>query len=549
MKEIVDILTVFFNIMRDDILTYYQKTYSYIKDLIRHKKIDLNKPINSESEFDVKKNLDEMLKAIRTGLNTIGIPLDDLDKIHYEFLDFLNKENLKIINYNSYFEIYLNGYVNKLLLGILIEYLINVDFKKLENANLFDLLPPYFLSKLNEFKKSHFNSPTINEMFKPEEYSKFINFTDLKIIEPVNQLELDILTQLRNAKEGSLETLKTSKVDVIAKPINHLNTESKVEITLPSPQIEHIKLKSEYDLQISLNTRSFIDFYGNFKPIHPDIIREFKIDKLNLINSKVVNRDYFDLENLFYYISIIKMLNLESPFSNDEIIDILKNYVKTWVFTSSIDDIPDIINNFYGLAIFTELEIKNSINLFDIQEIENLIFYEITNLVPEELQLNLYCILCLKLISKLQQKRINRKLNLEPIINLDLFSLHGYKPTIDIFNYISILKLLGKENKIETLKEPYLNEIKKLITLNGSIEDLITESARALLILSLLNVKEKESVLCSNILNFIINKTSFFFTENIHRNFNWRSDKLSFKIELEMLYWSLLASSQFSPNS
>ena len=32
---------------------------------------------------------------------------------------------------------------------------------------------------------------------------------------------------------------------------------------------------------------------------------------------------------------------------------------------------------------------------------------------------------------------------------------------------------------------------------------------------------------------------------NLDKNFNWRIDKLAFTVELEILYWALLGSSQF----
>jgi hypothetical protein len=91
-----------------------------------------------------------------------------------------------------------------------------------------------------------------------------------------------------------------------------------------------------------------------------------------------------------------------------------------------------------------------------------------------------------------------------------------------------------------------MNELKKILTKNGAIDDLITESARTLLIINLLNLKNQESVMCSRLLNFIITSTSFFSLENINKDFNWRIDKLAYKIELRMLFWALLACTQYS---
>jgi hypothetical protein len=94
-----------------------------------------------------------------------------------------------------------------------------------------------------------------------------------------------------------------------------------------------------------------------------------------------------------------------------------------------------------------------------------------------------------------------------------------------------------------------MNALKRLLTSKGSIDDSITESAKTLLILVILDLKEQESILCSRLLNYIIKSTDFFNLENLDKEFNWRIDKLAYKIELRMLFWALLACSQFSPDN
>jgi hypothetical protein len=242
------------------------------------------------------------------------------------------------------------------------------------------------------------------------------------------------------------------------------------------------------------------------------------------------------------------MLNLESPFNIDEINEILKSFIKDYVFSSSKEDIPDSINNFYGLAVLCQLDLIQKTNLIDVQEINNFIDSELTNSVPEKAQLNMYALLCLKLINQLQKKSIKKNFEIEFLLNFDLLSYEGFKLTIDIYNHLVTLKLLGNDKMINEKKEIFAKRIKKLIAKNGSINNLITESARTLLIFDLLDLKKQEPDLYSNLLNFVLNKTSFFSIESIDEGFNWRSDKLCFKIELEMLYWTLLACSQFAPN-
>ena len=111
MKEITDIFTDFFALMRDDILKFYQNSYSYLKDLIIYKKLDLDKKTDDEREKNLISNLRKMLKAIKTGLNTIGVSMDKLNESEKDFFESLNKDRIEIQDYNSYFQIYLTNYV------------------------------------------------------------------------------------------------------------------------------------------------------------------------------------------------------------------------------------------------------------------------------------------------------------------------------------------------------------------------------------------------------------------------------------------------------
>ncbi len=543
MKEIADILTDFLATLRNEILDYYKKSYSYLKDLIAYKKIDLNKKTQKESEKHLKNTLGKMLKAIKTGLNTIGVSIDKLNENQNNFINSLSKDTTEYPDYNSYFEIYLKNNVNKILFEILIEYLLDIDTKKLENLNLFELLPPNFISKLNEFKKKHFSVPNNIEMFKQQNYDNYINFTDLTI-KSKKISELNILAQLQEAKQDIIETLKTPKKDLLKSSIVNLDRE------LISKEItSQAKILPQKDQEIPIETDSdtFLDYFGQFSPIHSSISNQFKIDKVNLINSKVVNQNFFHLENLYYFISILKMLNIEFPFTNIEIFEILKNFIIGKIFSSSKDNIPDSKNIFFGLAILSELDLLNKTDIIDLLEIENFLKSDLEKFIPEKLELNLYSLLCLKLMAKKQKVTLDKNFILKLIFNVNLLKLEKFNPPLDIYNHLASIKLLNKTANLIEFKTTYMKEIKRLITPNNSAGDLITESAHVLLILDLLNLKEQDPELCSNLLNFIINSTSFFSIENLDNDFNWRKDILGYKIELKMLYWALLASSQYTP--
>ncbi|MFX1363905.1 MAG: hypothetical protein ACFFCE_14005 [Promethearchaeota archaeon] len=541
MKDITNILTDFFRIMRDDILEYYHRSHSYLKDLIMYKKIDLNKTTENEREKNLISNLRKMLKAIKTGLNTIGVSIDKLNECQNDFMESLNENRAKIQDYNSYFEMYLMKYVNKILFDILIDYLLEMDTKKLENVNIFDLLPPFFISNLNEFKKKWFNTPEIINLFKQQNLDNYINFKDLTL-KSEESTEIDILKQLKQAKRDIIETLKTPKTE-----LNKFSKEPREEKlifkekTFPST----LKVPSNQDLYTDFMSNTFLDYFGQFSPINIDIINRFNIKKVNLIKFRDFRKEYFDLENLYHYISILRMLNIRVPFTEREIIEIVKNFINEKIFSSSKENVPDPKNIFYGLALFLELNLLSNTDLIDLQKIEEFLKLELRNFIPEKLELNLYSVLCLKLLGKNHKISFNKNSILELLLKINIVTLENFLPCLDIYNYLALLRLLDKNLNLIQFKSLYTNEIKKLLTPNGSINDLITDSAKALLIFDLLKLKEKEVEISGKLLNYISKTTDFFNIENLDKKFNWTNDKLGFKVELEILYWALLGYSQY----
>ncbi len=561
MKRIIEILANFISLMRNEVLEYYQKTSSYLKDLIIYKKIDLKRKIEAESDKEIKNSLIKMLKAIKTGLNTLGISMDKLNGYQSDFLEVIKKERSNLLDYNSFFDIYMEKYGNEILFVVLLDYLFDIDTKKLENVNLFDLLPDNFISKLNEFKNISINSEEIKQSFQQFNYKEHVNFTDLTTITPKPKSEPDILTQLRVAKEDIIETLKIPKKELVKPSVESLREESsqKEPTTLNTVTINKTPVSTlnqqavtfsdavpseQKDLGIITDSETFLDAIGQSSPINSELINIFKIDKVNLINLKMINKEFFNLENLFYYISIVKMLNLEFPFTDIEIFVIIKEYLNGKMFSSSKDNPPDLQNIFYGLAILSELDMLDKSDHIDLHEIEKFIRINLEPFIPEKVELNLYSILCLKLLTRKGNIKFDKNSILRLIQDLNVLQLENSKLPLDIYRHLALIKLLNKDLNLQQFKHNYLNELKKLMEPNGSIRNLITDSAQGLLIINLLDLKEHESEFCNNILNYIFNTTKFFNVDNLNRDFNWRIDKLGFSIELEMLYWALFASSQ-----
>ena len=168
---------------------------------------------------------------------------------------------------------------------------------------------------------------------------------------------------------------------------------------------------------------------------------------------------------------------------------------------------------------------------------------------PEKLKLNYHALLSFKLLAKNEILFAIRERLLPQILSLDLLNLEDFSPTLDIFHHLGSFKILDRNLDLSQLNVVYINELKKHLTPKDSVNKLITESAKMLLILNLLNVKNQESLLCSRLLNFIIESTEYFNIENLNKDFNWRIDKLAYKVELKMLFWALLACSQYADSN
>jgi hypothetical protein len=572
--------------MKNDVEDYYKRSHLYLKNLVSYKNINLKIITSTETEKVFEATLIKILKAIKTGLNTLGVPINKLTEIQNNYLSEINKGSIEKYDYNSYLQHYLNEYVNKILFEILIEYLLDLDIKKIKALKLFKLVPPSFVDKLSQFKKQNIISDKMKEYFTLSGIEKYLNSSDLSIkiettkknpnkidITIMNEKKesgntkekksegLDILKQLEEARRDSIETLKTLKTEVFKSSIEQLERtnvkkvyQKVAEFVKQIPSIilkENIKTPSTAEIAYSIEEKAeiFLDNMGNLPSVDPEIINRFKINTINLLNSRVVNPDFLDLESLFYYISIMKMLGIEFPFTSVQILEILKNYISEMIFSFSKNNTPDPIYIFYGLAIITELDVIHRTNIISLQAIEEFLQAELKTFMPEKLKLNYYALLSLQMLEKNEIISSSKERLLSQVLGLDLLKLKGFNPTLDIYNYIGIIKILDRSIDLSKFNTPYINELKKKLTPNGSIADLITESAKTLLILSLLDMKNQESVLCSRLLNFIVRSTNFFSLENLNKDFNWRIDKLAYKVELRMLFWALLACTQYRVNN
>jgi hypothetical protein len=165
--------------------------------------------------------------------------------------------------------------------------------------------------------------------------------------------------------------------------------------------------------------------------------------------------------------------------------------------------------------------------------------------MPEKLALNFFTMLGLRLLENNGGIITDKSYLIKPLVNLDLFHLEEFKPSSDIFFYLALIRLLDSRVDFSNLKDLYLNELKQKMLHNGSINGSITESARTLLIFKMLNSNDTELNSISNLLNFLNQNLSVFKDTPDNNYFNWKTGKLALKIELRMLFWAMVALSQY----
>jgi len=536
--------------LREGILDYYERTHKYIKDLFGYKNVDLKFETAKESEENIRKVVETMTKIVKVALNTIGVQKEKILAKEGEFEEIESKRGNKYPTYNSYYKD-IKKIVDKFLFEILIEYLIDEDVQKISSLQLFDLLPKEFILELDKYKLENFTSKELKLLIHKNlpEIQNYIDYSELSIkdelVKPLKPVleseEEEILRKLGEAKKANIEVLKSQEV---------LSEEEIEGLDLLEPMMPAVHSHSENLPAIKplpgTEVYNFLDYFGNFSSFDSSIVKKFRINYDNLLNSfgSKLN-EYFNLETLFYFLTILKMINIPLPFSTTDVIEIVKNYVNEKVFSSSKNDAPNPIDIFYGIAIFSELQILKNNDVVDVLKISNYLGSEIQRIIPEKIHLYYYILLSLKLLKKIGVETPDIIDEINPILRLNLTNLEDYNPVLDIFDQLAIIKLFEDVLIPSHFKGVYSKELKKFQLENGSINNIVSDTSKTLLILEMLDLKEKEKDFCDQLVNYITSESLFFDSSDLDSDFNWQKDKLGYLVELRMLFWALIACSRY----
>jgi len=224
--------------------------------------------------------------------------------------------------------------------------------------------------------------------------------------------------------------------------------------------------------------------------------------------------------------------------------NIVSNFISGKVFSTGRYHKPSPISIYHGLSVLSELDILNSSELVDLLDIEMFLENELNPFIPEKLSLNFFTLLSLRLLKKSGGIITDKSHLIDPLIKLDLFNLEGFKSS-DLFYFLGSLKLVDDRFDFTNLQDSYLTLLEEKKLPDGSFNGSTTETAKILLTLVLLNSTGGEISIISELLRFLNQNLSFFKENQGFDDFTCFNNKIAFKIELRMLFWMLVALSQY----
>ena len=553
MENVDNFFQILNSVLGQDILIYFGKFYEYLSDLFREHNIQLENETKYDDFTTYKRNIERIFETVSLGLRTVGVQKDDLTSFRNDFLNLIKDKYENLDNYRLMVDLILKPMIESFLIEIIIQYFISADKTDIQNLDVFDFLPKGFLDKLENFRESHI-SPFIISFLKGEKIEekpipeKIVKIP-VKISKPAEKTIIELLERIKQQRLVSerffLKKAPIKEKDSVTEILNKIRKIRKEDLSLigslkPESSVTRVKEKRYSDIKME----NIIEFYGNF-PKLPTYIRDsIKVNIKNL--SKYNIKEFQDLETFYYYICSLKMLGLDLPYSRKEIPKRLQNFISDKIFCVGNNSTPDPINVFYGTAIFSEYRLLSH-KIIDIKKIKEFIHGELYDFLPWKLHLNLYSLLTLKILEKNgvstqgypQIKLILSKYNVK--------TAEDYYPNIDLFDKILSLKIIDDFIDSSETYQDYLKELKNNITSNGSINNTLTDTSKFLIMASLLNIYDEIKDEIEKMKNYLTEETTFFYNENGSNNLNWNTDNIGYKLEIRMLYWTLLALSQF-PN-
>jgi len=579
MESIDNFFDVLQSVLGKDILYYFTKFYEYLDDVFEDRKVDMDFDTKYDNLKTYKKNIENILNVASLGLRTIGVSKDQMQDEITNFLDSIKEKNDSLKTYGETFNTNIKPIIEFFLIDIIVKYLTNEDKETISNLDLFDLLPRGFVNRLDDFEITHITPKIksqlsgkklkippmtkITELVAKPEIEVEPNLKTVKIpeVKPIKVTkkeppkptpkveikELDILDQIKLQKEESVKIIEEKKVTAEDDTSILLDKISQ-RLTEDISFIEGLEKSTEISKPIEIKPpveekESFLEYFGAFPELPTSIKNGINIIKENFL--KINTRELQDLETFYYYIACLKMMGEGIPYSSEEIAKKLQNFMYERVFSEAPDVLPDPLSVFFGTAIFSVFNLLSK-KAVDINKIKSFLKDELEDFIPWKLHLNTYSLLTLRVLEK-NGVTIDKYPNIGSTLSkFDLNSLEeNYYPSIDLFDKLISLKIIDGKIDFNSYTPDFLIELEKNILNDGSINNNLTDTSKFLLIASMLDIDETINDKIEKMIHYIKNEGNFFYNPEKTTKLNWSLDDLGFKLEVRMLFWTLLALSQF----
>ena len=318
--------------------------------------------------------------------------------------------------------------------------------------------------------------------------------------------------------------------------------EGNIEPSSPSSPEIHTSAHSESPIvmdggvatQDLLPTR-FADFFGNFPILIPDILDELSLNIAAV--SKMRDTQFTSLSNLHKWTTCLKILNIDFPLSKEDIFKKTAVFRKRYGFGTDQGDMPDVLNTFYGLCIYSEYGL---LDFIDLQSIRLYLIAEANSFNENLILTNDYIFMSLKILAKHNYPMPDYNYLLPKIMTVDPTAQNEiYNGLIDMIHYINLIRSIDPFYALSYLNEDYIREVQIALEDDGSIAKKVTHTARVLIALYELGL---QGIAEAKFLVKYLQYDAKFFVDVVKKEpIGWEGEGLGYEIELNICYWTLLA--------
>ncbi len=250
------------------------------------------------------------------------------------------------------------------------------------------------------------------------------------------------------------------------------------------------------------------------------------------------------LKRTSQYFAVLKMLHVQIRTTPAEVRDLTRKFLGARGFLG--DDLlgEDVLNTCYGLGLYTQFNLLTAIPFERMQEF---LISELRSCIHVNADKAFHIIMALKFL----EPDLIRIPGLVPILSDfkigNLQTADEGRKFEELFQLLLLVKAFQFESTLVDLKGSLIAELPQAIGVDGSIERLITQTAWGLISAIIVGMKATHPDLVKKMTQYLQTTTEFF-SDDVRRKANWQDDEVYFALELDMLFWTLLAFTYLYPS-